>query len=273
MRSELLSARLVDTIGRLPAVGPALRWYARRFEEGSVVRIATGHAAGMQWKRHHRYVNGYWTGQYELRIQDALCRHLSKGDTFFDVGANAGFFSLVASRLVGSSGRVYSFEPLPENLNSLREQISINALANCQVIDKAVSDRSGQAMFVTAENNSMGHLDSSAESGVRQGGSTDDDEVETVSIDDFAASHRFPKMIKIDVEGAEDRVLIGAAGLLASADAPVLLIEIHGEAKALPVDSILRSNGYHFEDLNSNALAGAFGQRHVLCLPRSYRAM
>ena len=101
-------------------MGSALRCYANRFEDGGVVRIATGYGAGMKWKRHHKHVNGYWTGQYEFAIQQALSRHLKDGHTFYDVGANAGFFSLVAARLVGPAGQVYSFEPLPENVQTCR---------------------------------------------------------------------------------------------------------------------------------------------------------
>jgi FkbM family methyltransferase len=267
MRPELLSAKLVNTIGRIPAVGSALRWYADRFEDGSVVQIATGHAAGLKWKRYHNHVNGYWTGQYEFPIQQALSKHLRSGYTFYDVGANAGFFSLLAARLVGPAGRVYSFEPLPENVTTLREQISINSLANCQVIETAVSDRSGRALFLPAADNAMGHLLSSARKSPPETNASPATEVTTISIDDFVGDHRAPDMMKIDVEGAEASVLAGAGRLLTSTGAPVLLIELHGEQKAASVDSILRSHGYGFTDLSGNPLPSARGQHHVLSVP------
>src|SRR3954452_16330369 len=117
------SARVIEAIGRIPGVGRLLRWVARHYPEGSVVTIKHGEAAGLKWKRHHRYVNGYWIGQYELDIQAALKRELKPGQTFFDVGANAGFFTLVAAKIVGASGKCVAFDPLPMNQESIREQV------------------------------------------------------------------------------------------------------------------------------------------------------
>src|SRR5437667_8053089 len=124
-------AKMLEMVGRVPVVGSALRRIARRYPEGSVVEIRSGAAAGYRWKRHHRYVNGYWLGHYELEIQDLLKQELESGDTFFDVGANAGFFTLVAAKLVGQSGRCVAFDPSPENDQSIREQLELNRLSNC----------------------------------------------------------------------------------------------------------------------------------------------
>lgn len=92
-------------------------------------------------------MNGYWIGQYELPIQNAIARELSEGDTFFDIGANAGFFSLVAAKRVGHRGKVFSFEPLPDNAECIREQFELNNLGYCQVIQEAMSLDIGTAMF------------------------------------------------------------------------------------------------------------------------------
>src|SRR3954464_11056302 len=104
------SGRLIETAGRIPVMGQFLRWVAHHYAEGSVITIKHGEAAGYRWKRHHRYVNGYWIGHYELEIQNPLKRELRSGETFFDVGANAGFFTLVAAKLVGTSGRCIAFD-------------------------------------------------------------------------------------------------------------------------------------------------------------------
>jgi FkbM family methyltransferase len=264
-----IPARFVHTLGTLPGVGTALRWYAKRFEDGSVVRIPRGRAAGLLWKRRHGYVNGYWTGIYELPIQEALFCGLSPGQVFYDIGANAGFFSLISAKLVGVSGEVYSFEPLPDNLRALRQQLSINSLAQCYVVPKAVAKTSGRCLLQLTDNHSTAHL---AETGQRLGLSGDI-EVETVSIDDFAAHHRSPNLIKIDVEGAEDLVLEGATKLLSSSEAPRLLIELHGEDKARAVNSILQSHGYRFTDLKGAPLEhGVFNEPHVLAFPPTRKA-
>jgi hypothetical protein len=106
---SIKGTKLISTAGRIPVVGRALRWLARRYPEGSVVTIHTGRAAGFRWKRYHRYVNGYWPGIYELLIREALARELKPGQVFYDVGANAGFFSLVGACCVGPGGRVFAF--------------------------------------------------------------------------------------------------------------------------------------------------------------------
>ena len=109
--------------------------------------IATGHARGLRWKRSKRYVNGYWLGQYELPVQEALVRELAPGDTFYDLGANAGFFTLVAAKRVGPAGRCIAFDPDPSNVESIREQASLNGLLNIQAVQEAVSDVAGSVPF------------------------------------------------------------------------------------------------------------------------------
>ena len=58
MNGRSALAAVINSLGNVPLVGRALRAYARRFPEGSVVEIRSGLAAGLLWKRHHRYVNG-----------------------------------------------------------------------------------------------------------------------------------------------------------------------------------------------------------------------
>ena len=257
------SASIISALGHIPVVAPILRWYARRYEEGSIVRIARGYASGMKWKRHHRYVNGYWTGVYEIGLQQALARELKKGDVFYDLGANAGFFSLLAAKLIGPQGRVFAFEPLPENIESIKEQIIINSLDFCELIPKAVSDRSGEIAFAAAHHASLGSINVQRENDVKEVLT-----VETVSLDEFVLDHPRPDFIKIDVEGAEADVLTGAGTLLKSEDAPVLLIELHGRDKARKVEAILDSCGYQIADVSGNALtAGASGQDHIIAYP------
>src|SRR5882672_9992409 len=101
----MITADLINGLGQLPGAGTLLRWWARRYREGSVVSIARGSAAGMKWRRHHRYVNGYWIGIYELPLQRAIARELESGNVFYDVGANAGFFSVLGATRVGQTGR------------------------------------------------------------------------------------------------------------------------------------------------------------------------
>ena len=241
------SARLIETLGKVPLLSQALRWYARRYTEGSVVTIKSGEAAGFRWKRHHRYVNGYWLGQYELPLQQALKRELEPGDTFFDVGANAGFFTLIAARLVGPTGKCVAFDPAPANLASIREQIELNDLRSVTAVAEAISGSEGTATFsFMEEGNAMGHLGSSSSSEASI----------TVPVTTFdKAAERFgrPSFIKMDIEGAEKDAIGGAKHLLQTIR-PAWLIELHSPECERIVKGALRDAGYRFSTLEGHAL-------------------
>jgi FkbM family methyltransferase len=263
----MISAHLVNGLTNFSVVRRVLKWYAGRYEEGSVVRIAAGYAGGMKWRRYHRHVNGYWTGVYEPDMQRVLAGALCPGMVFYDIGANAGFFSIVAAKLVREAGRVFAFEPLPENAESVRAQIEVNTLENCELIDKAVCDRSGTSYFAYDENNSQSKL---APDGIdRFRGEPTQLTVETITLDEFAMSHPAPDVIKIDVEGAEVEVLAGASDILNSDRPPVLILELHGEQKGIAVHRVLTSTGYEIADLAGRRLQdGRHGCTHVLAKPR-----
>lgn len=257
-------AKVVDFIGRVPVLGSTLRKFARRYPEGSVVDVRTGAAAGLKWKRHHRYLNGYWVGHFELDIQDALKRELKAGDSVYDVGANAGFFTLIAARLVGPAGRIVAFDPAPENCESIREQVELNGFAPyCTAVQKAVGGSAGKATFSFAASGSpMGHL-GGAGAGERSV------EVEVTTLDDAVAAYGAPTFIKLDVEGAEGDVLAGARRLLNSgAGRPSWLIELHGPQCEADVKRQLAAAGYHFFDRDGRAVpTGANLPHHVIARP------
>jgi FkbM family methyltransferase len=254
------SARFIEAIGRVPGVGRVLRWVASRFPEGSVVTIKHGEAAGFKWKRHHRNVNGYWIGQYELDIQAALKRELRAGDTFFDVGANAGFFTLVAAKLVGPSGRCVAFEPIPLNLESIQEQIELNGLQiKCKAVAAAVSDAPGQADFsFSPDHADRGQL------GTEAPHATTNITVTVITLDEAMQNWGKPSFVKMDVEGAEAKALAGAAKMLADAP-PNWLIEIHNDDCEKVVRQTLRDAGYAFFEVNGSPIAaGAVLPHHII---------
>ena len=72
----------------------------------------------------HGSAVAFATGMAERPLQSALQRELRPGATFFDIGANVGFVTLIAARLVGPSGRVVAFEPVPENVAAIRENLA-----------------------------------------------------------------------------------------------------------------------------------------------------
>ena len=246
------SARLIHSIGQLPILGSFFRWWARRYPENSIVTIQHGEAAGLRWLRHHRYVNGYWIGHYELPLQHVLKRELRTGQTFFDVGANAGFFTLVAAKLVGSSGKCVAFEPAPANLECIREQVELNQLAHCQVVAEAVGAQVGESTFsFDLIGSSFGHLGHGREGDYEIA-------VPVTTLD--VASQRFgaPDFVKMDIEG-DETVALPAGKWLLHEHKPVWLIELHTPQGALEVTRILREAGYHLFDLQDNPVGSIQG--------------
>ena len=162
--------------------------------------------------------HGCWLGSYEFEQRSIFEQYVGIGDVVFDVGAHVGFYTLVASVLVGSAGRVVAFEPLPGNLFYLREHLSMNHVSNVTVIDKAVTDHAGMVKFRSRESRAMGRI---ADDG--------DMSVAAVCLDDLIENSDLPPptCIKVDVEGGEYRALIGAREFLSRAH-PVIFLSTHG---------------------------------------------
>jgi FkbM family methyltransferase len=249
------SASAIDRLRGVPGAKRALRWLTHHYREGSVVRIRRGPATGVRWARYHRYVNGYWLGVYELPLQTLLARELRPGGTFWDVGANAGFFSVLAAKLVGSGGQVMAFDPLPENVESIERQFELNPLAQFELMPAAVSDRDGTAELALTENVFTPHLASGRPAGSGHGARTIS--VRTVALDSIAGPP--PALVKVDVEGAELRVLKGAEELLKGPTK--WLIELHEGPDRDEVLALLEAAGHTLES------PPGFGTAHVLATP------
>jgi FkbM family methyltransferase len=243
----MIATRIITSLGKVSILRRMLHWQADRYPENSVVAIGYGRAADLLWRRHHRYVNGYWIGHYELAVQEALCRELRAGDTVFDVGAHAGFFSLLAARRVGKNGRCIAFEPSPENCASIAEQIALNPSCHCSIAPEAISDLNGTAPFsIPASGSSVAHLGAPATG-------EHDSRVKTITLD--AACDRFgkPDLIKMDIEGGETRALAAASKMLLE-HRPIWLMELHGPECEREVKSILQQARYDFFNLQGVAL-------------------
>jgi FkbM family methyltransferase len=239
----MFSAQAIRTIGKVPLLSKAVRWYANRYDEGSVTTIRSGYAAGLRWRRHHRYVNGYWTGQFEWPVQQILKRELSIGDTFYDIGANAGFFALVAWNLVGPTGRVVAVDPDPANVESINAQIALNKCTNWLTLATAVADSRGVASFCRdAVDSSMARLNDGTPTG-------ETFDVPLCTLDDILNQAAPPNFIKMDIEGAEVAALRGAKRLLAECS-PKWLIELHNSDCATGVREILSAAGYRLTQLD-----------------------
>ena len=209
----------VDRARRLPLVAPLLKGVVTALSRSLVGRelvLADGEAAGLHFAVDRSSV--VWaTGRVELSVQRALAGALSRGDVFFDVGANVGFYTLLAARAVGPTGRVVAFEPHPENVAALERNVLLNGFENVVVVPKAASGGAGRALLEAGNR-------ATAKLGAPRGL-----EVETIALDDFVTAHPDlrPAVVKIDVEGHELDVLEGFRRTLEQS-APILLCEMHG---------------------------------------------
>jgi len=162
---------------------------------------------------------GCWAGVFERENQRLLTRLLRPGDRFVDVGANVGFFTLLGARRVGSGGGVLAFEPLESNLELLRRHVELNGASQVSVIPTALADRSGRGSFGHQGSPSQARLDPRGETTVEI--DTLDNALERKGWDSVRA-------VKVDVEGAEARVLRGARRTMAAARPPAFLVATHG---------------------------------------------
>jgi FkbM family methyltransferase len=184
----------------------------------------------------------YFYGHYHERYEaDLVQRLLSGDDVFWDVGANVGYFTLVAATALNHRGRIVAFEPGQNAYARLTENIALNPYQNIQTFPVAVSDREGEAVL---------HLtgdiaDSSASLYPATGSQAGQEVCRTVALDHVLDSEglRPPNLIKLDAEGAELAVLQGAQGLLA-ASPPLWLMEM--EEKNLAAAGASKAAVAHF---------------------------
>ncbi len=163
-------------------------------------------------------------GGFETVEAKFLLNLLKPGDIFLDVGANAGFFTVIAAKQVGITGHVYAFEPGQRELKLLHHNIAINHLTNVTVIESAVSNKNGTAKFAISED---GAMNSMAKNNHPLQQIEEWCSVPTVSIDKFAEDYKVNKVdcIKIDVEGAEKLVFEGLKNVLFSNEKLLIIFE------------------------------------------------
>ncbi len=213
--------------------------------------IRGGVGAGL--KLNTRRASGdYESGLNELPVQQALKEHLKPGDVFYDVGANIGFFGVLGARLVGTSGKVVAFEPVPQNAALIRENFALNGFAHARVVEKAVASHSGRVDLLLSRHPGGATL-------LTQAQITDAERtitVKQVSLDEVVFDQHVPapSLIKIDVEGAELAVLRGMQRILREIR-PLIVYEIDDEteegmrAKAALCADHLAAAGYRITEL------------------------
>jgi FkbM family methyltransferase len=166
------------------------------------------------------------------------------GDVCVDAGANAGHYTFLLASIAGPEGRIYSFEPNPEFSALLKSSRALNGFENrVEVIEAALwSSNREQAEFHVSEEPSNSGTSSLVDHGWFHAGSHQIG-VRTTTLDTFATDNEIARfrLVKIDVERAEDAVLEGARKLLAEGRIDYLIVELHRGGEA---EKILTAAGY-----------------------------
>jgi FkbM family methyltransferase len=170
---------------------------------------------------------------YESETSQFLGAVLGSGDTFIDVGAHVGYFSMLAAALVGPTGRVISFEPDTSNYAHLLEHVERNAAGQVLPVPLAVGAEPRVADFFVNDDNDGGHglwEVGSHPFNARTREAPRTRKVFLTTLDDFVGNSAGPrrvKAIKIDAEGSEVAVLSGSRQLLERHQVPFIVAEIN----------------------------------------------
>ncbi len=208
---------------------------------------------------------------YEPELQ-YLQKVLAPGKVFVDAGANSGIFTLVASKLVGDSGKVLSFEPAAETYPILDHNIEINEMNNVKAFHAAIAEKPGKTRLYHINNApnsySLGRDDQLCSF----------EEVPQLTLEDVFSQEKIERfdLIKIDVEGAEELVLRGGQSLIKKMK-PHIIFEMtaHGP-KRLGLErngawNLLQEWGYDFFIMNQNGQLKSITSprlRNIIAIPK-----
>ncbi len=267
--TSLLPSSLIRAVGRLqfhvPILAPLIDRMARLLTSRTGT-IQRGVGKGLTFDATDASP-GFLTGTSELSEQHVLADFLGPGKVFYDVGANVGFYAVIGARLVGPTGHVYAFEPVPDMAQRIRRNADLNDFENVTVIEAAVHETTGPVSFAASSSADM--LGSNLLGSIcRDERGEPAMEVSGVALDDWFPEQEPPDVILIDIEGAEIDALRGAMNLI-RAHRPVLMVEVHwlGQDFLRFVEEHLRPLGYHATTYDGDALPSTPERYHALLQP------
>jgi len=195
-------------------------------------------------------------GNYDSYETEIAHQQIKKGNIVLDIGANIGFYTLIFAKLVGDKGKVIAFEPEPSNFGILKKNVETNGYKNVILVPKAVSDKNGEIkLYLSSFSNAIPRIHKSdfCDRSI---------EIESVRLDDYLKTINFQEridFIKIDVEGAEVKVLEGMRSTIQKNNNVKILVEFapvsikesgYAPEKLL---EMLKGNGFNLQSINSKA--------------------
>jgi len=214
----------------------------------------------------HEYIqrNIYFMGYHEFRETRIVKKLLREGDTFVDVGANIGWFTVLAASMVKGQGSVVAFEPSTSIHEQLRANVELNGLTNVTLERVALSNQNGVAVLsgISQENAGTGTILASTKVG---------EKVSVACFDDYHASHSLGRIqvMKIDVEGAEMMVLEGAKDALRTGQIENIVVEVSDErlrstgSSSAALAEMLREFGYRLFRATNTGLEPVDHGEHI----------
>jgi FkbM family methyltransferase len=199
----------------LRATGQDRRLFLKKIHNGLLVQVSP---------QEHIQQQLFWYGFYEKKYVLAWERLLTPDAVVLDIGANIGYYSLVAAKKA-AKGKIFAFEPQSATFQRLQFNINLNHLTNITLLPCGASDSSGEAVLFLSGNGNDGM--SSLAKGT--GFSPDTETISLVRLDDWASEQQLHiDFIKMDIEGAELKALYGLTRILQT-DRPFLFLEISSE--------------------------------------------
>jgi FkbM family methyltransferase len=231
---------------KVPGARRVFKMITALWGEGWIYTIRSGPMKDLKWCRENRFPYWYHTGRYEPEISRLVAATLKPGNTYWDIGAHAGYHTLQGARAVGSSGMVLAVEPDPSVCRSLQRQLALNGFTNVTLVQTAVSDRPGIARLVirAADDTRTSALDTVHNPVIRNSRGLRI-EVPSMTLDQLAERYPPAHLLKMDIEGSECAALQGAGRLWEAGRRPRhVLLSCHGREARDFCERLLLEHGY-----------------------------
>jgi FkbM family methyltransferase len=203
-------------------------------------------------------------GKYEPQVVSALLSMSDPIKVAYDIGAHIGFMTLVLAEHAGLGGRVFAFEPAPENIAVMQQLIVQNSLQDkVSLIPIALADENGEQNLLKWKSSSMYFLESALDG--QKASDCSLTTVTTCTLDSFVFEqlNQPPDLMKIDVEGAEALIIQGGLRTL-DVYSPKVIIEIHGPKNAQKVWHLLQSFDYSWNHMTANGKGEVSSEEELL---------